>query len=328
MYYDAAPLEGITGWVWRQVHSRHFPGADHYYAPFVAPNHTRNFKTREREDLLPAHNAGLDLIPQILSNKADEFLWAAGEIRAMGYQEINLNLGCPVPMIARKKKGSGLLGDPEMLDRLLWGVFDGLEREGCGDLRISVKTRLGTEDYSRVEEIMGIYRRYPLCALIIHPRTQKDMYLRPTDPAMFGRALEALPEDGPSAPRICYNGDLKTAGDCRNMALRYPRIGGLMLGRGLLADPALIREARGGGPLTARELRAFHDDMLAAQRETLPGDAVTIGRMKELWLYMGTCFADADQGLKEIRKAGDMVRYRAAVRSVFTHGRFIRGEEA
>ena len=319
MHYDFAPLEGITGWVLRGVHRRHFPEADRYFTPFAVANQTRNFKTKEWEDLDPRHNEGVPVIPQILANRADEFLWAAGEIRALGYPEVNLNLGCPVPMIARKHKGSGMLADPEELDRLLDGIFEGLAK--ADGPRLSVKTRLGTEDFGKTDRLMEIYRKYPLTDLIIHPRTQRDMYRVPADPAMFSRALLSYGRaQGACKPAdLYYNGDLRTAADCAGIRERFPAIAGVMLGRGLLADPALIREAGGGAPLGREELRDYHSDLLQAMRETLPGDAVTIGRMKELWLYLGENFPGGDRYLKEIRKAGNMTAYEAAVRSLFVN---------
>ena len=116
MKYYFAPLEGITGYVYRNAHHKFFPGTDRYYTPFVAPNYTKHFKTKEKRDVAPENNAGVPLVPQVLSNKADETLWAVEELAQLGYEEINLNLGCPMPTVARKKKGSGLLKFTDELD--------------------------------------------------------------------------------------------------------------------------------------------------------------------------------------------------------------------
>ena len=78
-----APLEGITGYAYRNIHSRYFGNEiDKYFSPFAAPNYTHHFKTREREDIDPANNQGLSLVPQILTNRPDDFLWAAEEMYA------------------------------------------------------------------------------------------------------------------------------------------------------------------------------------------------------------------------------------------------------
>ena len=128
MKYYFAPLEGITGYVYRNAHHKFFPGTDRYYTPFVAPNYTKHFKTKEKRDVAPENNAGVPLVPQVLSNKADETLWAVEELAQLGYEEINLNLGCPMPTVARKKKGSGLLKFTDELDAYLDGVFEGIAR--------------------------------------------------------------------------------------------------------------------------------------------------------------------------------------------------------
>ena len=130
MKYYFAPLEGITGYVYRNAHHKFFPGTDRYYTPFVAPNYTKHFKTKEKRDVAPENNAGVPLVPQVLSNKADETLWAVEELARLGYEEVNLNLGCPMPTVARKKKGSGLLKFTDELDAYLDGVFEGIARAG------------------------------------------------------------------------------------------------------------------------------------------------------------------------------------------------------
>ena len=135
MEYYFAPLEGITGYVYRNTHHKFFPGTDRYYTPFAAPNYTKNFKTKEKQDIAPENNAGVPLVPQILSNKADETLWAVEEMAQRGYGEVNLNLGCPMPTVARKKKGSGLLKYTDELDAYLDGVYEGIakgQHEGGG----------------------------------------------------------------------------------------------------------------------------------------------------------------------------------------------------
>ena len=176
MQYYFAPLEGITGYVYREVHHRHFPGTDRYYMPFVAPNYTMHFKAREKEDVAPENNAGIPAVPQILSNKADETLWAVEELADRGYEEINLNLGCPMPTVAKKKKGSGLLKYTDELDAYLDGVFSGLTRRAPDrpPVKISIKTRLGTDSTDEADTLTQIYNRYPISELIVHPRSRQD----------------------------------------------------------------------------------------------------------------------------------------------------------
>lgn len=104
-----APMEGITGYVYRSAHHALFPHVDRYFTPFLQPNQNHRFASRERNDVLPEHNKGITLIPQILTNRAEDFIWMAGELEALGYDEVNLNLGCPSGTVVTKYKGAGFL---------------------------------------------------------------------------------------------------------------------------------------------------------------------------------------------------------------------------
>ena len=311
MQYYFAPLEGITGYVYRTTHHAFFPGVDRYYIPFAAPNYTKHFKNKEKQDMDPANNAGLHAVPQILSNKADETLWAIEEMADRGYEEINLNLGCPMPTVAKKKKGSGLLKYTDELDAYLNGVFEGLSRRDASrpDVKISIKTRLGTDTTEEAEGLVRIYNRYPLSELIVHPRSQKDLYRGKADREAF---LLVLRE---STNPVVYNGDLQTPQDVKEISKICAREGrnmdSVMIGRGLLADPSLVRECRGGAKVTAQELGAFHDALYVRFQETLPGDSVVLSHMKELWFYMGNLFPD---GGKCLSRATRRAEYEAAVR--------------
>lgn len=302
------PMEGITGYVYRVQHSRFFPGIDKYFTPFVVANYTGKLKHRERADIAPENNAGIPLVPQILGNKADEFIWAASEMKARGYAEVNLNLGCPVPTITKKRKGSGFLDYPEELDRFLDDVCEGLGPMG---VCLSVKTRLGTDDFSRAGELIEIYNRYPLSELIIHARTQKDMYKNPPDLDVFAQVLEEC-----KIP-VCYNGNLFNMDKVGAFEQRFPQVTMLMPGRGIIADPSLGRQIKGGPALSKKELQKFMDSVYRAYFGTLSGERVIINKMKEVWHYAGTQFKDADRYLKGIRKAQNAVQYEAAVRVLF-----------
>lgn len=302
------PMEGITGYVYRVQHSRFFPGIDKYFTPFVVSNYTRKFKTREKADIAPENNAGIPLVPQILSNKSDEFIWAASEMKARGYEEVNLNLGCPVPTITKKGKGSGFLDYPDELDRFLYEVCDGLANM---NIRLSVKTRLGTEDFSEAAELIRIYNQYPLSELIIHARTQKDMYRNPPNLDVFAEVMKIC-----RIP-VCYNGNLFNMDKVRDFEDRFPSVTVLMPGRGIIADPSLVRQMKGGSALTKKELQEFMDSVYRHYFGTLSGERVIVNKMKEVWHYTGTLFADAGKYLKQIRKAQNAVQYEAAVRMLF-----------
>ena len=332
-----APLEGITGFAYRNVHRQFFGDQiDKYFSPFAAPNYTHHFKTREREDIEPANNEGLRLVPQILTNRAEDFLWAAEEMFTMGYREINLNLGCPMPTVVKKGRGSGQLGDLDALDLFLEQICEGMEKiaglldaeitaekkaeinaeknaeENTGiKIRFTVKTRIGLESASRAAALLEIYNRYPIAELTVHPRTQRDLYGGKPDLETFSLFLQE------SVHPVIYNGDIISLSDYEKICARFPECRAVMIGRGLIANPALARELKGGAPLQIEELRLFHDAVYESLRKTLPGQAPLLGKMKELWFYMGRNFTGADRCLKEIKKAKNEIQYRAAVRTLF-----------
>ena len=238
----AAPMEGLTGWLWRRVHHELFGGADKYFTPFLSPNANHSFQAKERDEIEPAHNEGLPVVPQILTNSSEHFIWCARELHARGYGEVNLNLGCPSGTVTGKRKGSGLLAFPDELDRLLGEIFTALP-----ELRISVKTRIGKLDPAEWEHLLAIYNRYPIAELIVHPRVQKEFYKGRSHRDVFAWTL------GQTQLPLCESGDLFTP----RLLLSSPAPAA-MAGRGLIADPALLRRTRGGAPASREELLALH----------------------------------------------------------------------
>lgn len=300
-----APMEGITNRIYRAEHARLFPGVDRYYAPFLVACGGRGFKPGELTDLLPERNPGLTLTPQLLSNDAPAFLAAAGQLRDMGYTEVNLNLGCPSGTVTAKKRGAGFLSVPEALDTFLEQVF------AQTPVAVSVKTRIGVESAGEFGRLLEIYNKYPIRPLIVHPRVRRDFYKNTPDMDAFSAAWTG------SKNPLCYNGDIFTPADFGRVAARFPGLAGVMLGRGAVADPALPRRCRGGAALDAGELRAFMDTLLAAYQAEYSGDRNVLHRMKELWYYWGCLFPDSARQRKRILKAQTCADYRAAVDALF-----------
>lgn len=304
MKYCFAPMEGITGYVFRNAHHQFFHQIDAYYTPFITPTQTRKLTSREMNDVLPEHNKGMRVIPQILSNQAEDFLWAAEKLKQLGYEEINLNLGCPSGTVVSKNRGSGFLAFPVRLERFLCEVSAEMERM---NLKLSVKTRAGKQDADEFEELLEIYNKYPLEWLIIHPRVQTDYYKNYPNREVFKMAVRN------SKNRVCYNGDLFSAEDIREFEKEFPQVDTVMMGRGLLTNPAL----GSGKPLDCRTLYDFHNAVLSGYREVIPGDRNVLFKMKELWSYLGDAFSDSKKHEKKIRKAERMADYEAAVASLF-----------
>ena len=301
MHCDFAPMEGVTGYVYRNLHRAVFGGAARYYLPFVSVGQSRAFSRREWQDLCPEHNTAGDLVPQLLGKDAEGFIWAARALRERGYKEINLNLGCPSGTVTAKGKGAGFLAHPEELERFLDTVFSALEGP------ISIKTRLGFADPAEFEALAALYGRYPLSELIIHPRVRRDFYKAPVRMEAFAAALPGI-----RCP-VCYNGDLLSREDCAALLARFPQVERVMIGRGLIADPALLAAEK-----RSREtLRMFHEALYEEYCAMFGNERNAVMRMKEVWFYHIHLFEDGEKLAKRIRRAASGAEYRSAAAMVY-----------
>ncbi len=305
MKYYFAPMEGITGYIYRNAHRKFFDQVDIYVTPFIVPTQNRKFTSREKNDILPEHNIGLHVIPQILTNKGEDFIWAANELKQYGYEEVNLNLGCPSPTVVTKGRGSGFLGEPELLQIFFDQIFSAL------DMKISVKTRIGKDSPEEFGRLMEIYNKYPIEELIIHPRVQKDLYKNEPNWKVMKEAVSL------SKNPLCYNGNLFSAEDYKEFTTAFPSIDHIMLGRGMVANPGLAGEMKNGEKMEKGQLKAFHDEILKGYEEIISGDRNVLFKMKELWAYMIQMFDGSEKYGKKIRKSQHLADYRAVVDSLF-----------
>ena len=295
MKFYFAPLEGISLAPLRREHRREFPGIDKYFSPFLVANQTLHFHKSEIRDILPENNQGLYLVPQILTNKADQLLWALHEVHGYGYDEINLNLGCPMPQVAKRGRGAGFLADPDELDHFFETVFDGISQLDI-PVRLSVKTRIGISDPAEAYELLQIYNRYPLYELIIHPRLMNEMYKGSPHMDIFETMLRE------STHPVCYNGDLRTPGDVSALLERFPETKSIMIGRGLVADPALVAKIKGISLSPEAFVRA-HDRLFEDYLALYPDSRQAVSKMKDIWSFRAICHPGHEKLFKKMRKA-------------------------
>ena len=228
MRYYFAPMEGLTDSIYRRAHHTYFSGVDRYYMPFLSPTIHRTLTHREDRELPMADSVDFQAVPQVLTKVAEDFLWAARVCRDRGYDEVNLNVGCPSGTVVSKGKGSGMLQDLDHLDRFLEEIF----QESV--LPISIKTRLGIENSEEFPKILEIYNRYPIIELTIHPRVRKQFYNGTVDMEMFRYAAQN------SRTPLCYNGDITSLAQIDKLHQEFPMVESVMIGRGLVADPGLL----------------------------------------------------------------------------------------
>ena len=313
-----APLEGITGFIFRNTYHQFYGGIDVYYTPFISVNQTCTLKKNELSDLLPKNNHVPRLIPQILANNTDDALAYIRMIAELDYDEINLNMGCPSGTVVAKGKGSGMLRDLKALDLFLERLFCGLSSISHQPPQLSVKTRIGIRDLSESTEVLATITKYPFCEVILHPRLQKEFYKVPVHQDVVLSWQKEL-----KVPLI-YNGDLNTPRDIQEICQTFPSLAGIMLGRGLLWHPSLINNyvdscsnnvfPSACPPEDPQKLKCFHDTLFNRLLETMQEPNNVIHRMKELWFYMGCNYPDNAKALKAIKKARNIPEYQAAVR--------------
>ncbi len=313
MRYYLAPLEGITGYIFRNAVQEQFgEPIDKYFTPFFMPCEKRTVGRKEEKELNPDHNRNLYLVPQVLTNVSEECLRFEEKMHTLGYQEININLGCPSGTVSSKGRGAGFLREPEKLDAFLKEVYAG--RTG----KISVKTRLGIDDPEEFRVLLDIYNQYPIEELIIHPRVLKQAYKGIPDQEIFLYALKH------SSNPVVYNGDIWTPADLADLENRIREEGlewkqpAVMLGRGMVANPALIRELAGGAPLKKAELTAFLRRVKDTYAAEFSGDMPVLHKTKEIWTYMIRNFPGCEKQLKAIRKAKHLPEYEDAVRRILS----------
>ncbi|MCH5281498.1 MAG: tRNA-dihydrouridine synthase family protein [Lachnospiraceae bacterium] len=314
MKFYFAPFEGISWYVYRNLFAKHFEGPDCYVTPFIAPNQKREIRNKDKQDVLPKHNEGLHVIPQIIGNRADEWIHTARQLQDMGYEEVNLNLGCPSNTVAAKGKGAGFLARPAQLKEFLEEIFNELS-----DMDISVKTRVGKQDPEEFYELLDLFNSFPIKCLMIHPRIQKEFYRGAPHREQFAYAYEH------SKNPVCYNGDIFRAEDYKKLIEDYPKLDEVMLGRGLLANPFLLEEIKGTGKPDKKRLRAFHDELFVTYQELLFSEEVVLHKMKELWHYMICCFSHKEEYDKRIRKAKTLMEYKGIISALFAEGDLVEG---
>lgn len=294
-----APLEGVTTYVYRNTHNEMFGCADAYFAPFITPSDIEKISMKNLRDVLPEKNSELILKIQVLTSKSQSFFKFAEKVKSLGYDEININLGCPSGTVVKKGRGSGFLKDMQGLDKFLYEIFEST------DINVSVKTRIGFDFGSEMDELLKIYNQYPISLLTVHPRTRAAYYSGEPDYEVFDMVYEN------SKNPLCFNGNVFTADDFHRIAEKYPELEGIMIGRGAIMNPALFREIKGGEKLTTEELTEFTHMLVQNYMEVLKSDYFTLNKLKEVWIYGMWNYPEEKKILKEIKKStkvSDLVR--------------------
>jgi len=304
----SSPLQGFTDFRFRNVHQQYFGGIDVYYAPYIRFNGKPIIKSGYQKDLDPKNNQVPHLVPQVMTNSAEEFLLAADYVRSLGYNELNWNLGCPYPMVTDKGLGSGLISQPSRISAILDEVYS------KSDIIVSMKMRLGYLSNTEILTSFEVLNNYPLKSIGIHARLGCDLYTSQVDLDGFERCIAATPH------MLYYNGDIVSVEVFRKLSTRFPSISHWMLGRGLLADPFLpmmIKMDTLSYPEDRMKMFSkYHDRLCSAYSEKVTGDKALIRKMSSYWEYFASTFK-TPRLFKKIRKAKTMEVYDQLVSEFF-----------
>lgn len=302
-----APLQGYTDYVFRNAFDSYFGGPDVYYTPFIRAE-KGGLRNKDLRDILPERNKVSHLVPQILPGTPEEFRLLADEVRKLGYREIDINLGCPFPLIAGKRKGAGMLPFPEQVRETMSVMKE------YPEVRFSIKMRLGWENVKECLSLVETLNALPFAYITVHARTGKQQYKGFVQMDAFGDFYRACKHP------LVYNGDLKSVEDIHRILTEYPRLEGVSLGRGLLASPFLCKEWKEEALEHEKRwmslLAGFHEELFAGYSAYLQGESQLLNRMKSLWLYFLP--ATDRKLLKQIKKANNLTRYRESVKAIFT----------
>ena len=301
MRYYYAPMEGITDATFRRLHHKYFPGVDKYFMPFISPTIHRTLTHREARELPRADSVDFAAVPQLLGKNVEDMLWAVAVCADLGYDEVNINLGCPSGTVVSKGKGSGMLSDLDALDSFLEAIY------AQAVLPVSLKTRIGVNDSENWENILEIYRRYPVKELTVHPRIRKAFYKGDCDLTAFAQAVENSPFP------VCYNGNLYSLADAEAIAARFPTVESVMIGRGLVADPGMLT-----GSTDRQTLKAFLSELSDTYCIVFESKRNAIYRMKDNWHYLISLFEGSDKLWKEMRKSTDYDRFMSIANEIIT----------
>lgn len=311
-----APIRGYTDNIYRTTWAKYFSGLDIAVAPFISTTSNLHVGNALFKDLIFEQNKLLPVIPQIIGNNVDDFILFAKKIAERGFHTINWNLGCPHPMVARKKRGSGLLPYPEKIDRFLQTFFNTISNDTHGKLPInlSIKTRLGRYNKDEIIKLIPILNRYPLTEIIFHPRTGIQMYKGEPDLDAFEECLLLCTH------KIVYNGDITDINSFEYLTKRFPTVNNWMIGRGILSNPflpSILKKQHQTSKDDLNIIRKFHDDLFKQYSKVLYGPAHITGRMKGFWTYLSIFFQDGKKILKQIRKVTKTEQYRKVVDDFF-----------
>ena len=311
----SSPLQGFTDFRFRNAFHYYFGGIDTFYSPYIRLNGKFKIKTSYQNDLLQKNNTTLEVIPQIITNNAEEFLFVAKYVQSLGYKELNWNLGCPYPMVAKSGMGSGLICNPEKINTILKRVHNET------DILVSMKMRMGYESAEEILNAFSILDNYPLKSIAIHARIGKQLYKGPVDLDAFDRCITATKH------QLYYNGDITSVTSFKSIQKRFPNLDHFMIGRGLIADPFLPQMIKNNTTKYPKNrwdiFEDFHNTIYQQYDDYLSGPTPIKMKMLGFWEFFSQSCSNPRKTYKTIKKATNPFKYQQAVKLILNNERKI-----
>ena len=304
----SSPLQGFTDYRFRNLVHEHFGGIDTYLAPYIRFQGDIKIKTSYKNDLSPNLNKVVNLVPQIMTRNSDEFLFVADFVKQLGYKELNWNLGCPYPMVAKRGMGSGLIKETDKIDSILNTVTSACK------IDISIKLRLGYESNQEILNLLPVLNNHKIKYLIIHPRIGKQLYKGDVDLELFQQCMDIC-----NLP-IVYNGDIDSAEKFVSLKQQFPGINQWAIGRGIISNPFLAGMIKSDSFQMpddwAEQFESFHEALFQLMNESLSGPGHLLIKMQSYWEYFCQMFSDAHKTYKIITKAKSITAYKNGVSEI------------
>jgi len=312
----SSPLQGFTDFRFRNAFHHYFGGIDTFYSPYIRLNGKFKIKSSYQNDLLLENNDTLEVIPQIITNDAEEFLFVAKYVQSLGYKELNWNLGCPYPMVAKSGMGSGLICNPDKIDNIL----ERAHKET--DILVSMKMRMGYDNAEEILDVFPILDQYPLKNIAIHARIGKQLYKSPVDLDAFERCITSTKH------KLYYNGDITSVEAFKSIQTRFPSLDHFMIGRGLIADPFLPQMIKSDTTEYPKDrwdiFEEFHNTIYSQYDEYLSGPTPIKMKMLGFWEFFSQSFSNQQKTYKAIKKATNPFKYKQVVSMILANERKLK----
>lgn len=300
-----APLQGYTDDVYRRIHHELMGGIQTYYTPFLRME-GGGVRSKDMRDIRPEFNEGVPVVPQIIVKSMKEFDFLTGIVEEKGYTRVDINMGCPFPLQAKHGRGSGLLAHVDIIEEMAKAIA------AKSQLKFSVKMRLGWENANEWRPALDVLNSTPLEQITLHPRIGTQQYKGSVSMEAFEEFYKLCKHP------LFYNGDVTSVDDIRKLEEMYPKLAGVMIGRGLLARPSLALEYASGVELSWEKRRSllldFHDRMKGHYETTANSETQVHSRLRLFWEYMEEELGR--KAYKKIMKAGNLKNYLSAVREI------------